>query len=528
MSEASTTLPIEFSESVVSQETTPVGWTTANLGEVGVWTGGGTPSKRNDAFWINGKIPWISPKDMKSFEISRSQDFITGEAIEKSSAKLIKASSVLMVTRSGILQHTFPVGVNSIEVAVNQDLKAITPHTGINEKYVAWYLVANNNKILANCSKDGTTVQSVDTDQLKSLQIPIAPHKEQNRIVSKIDELFSDIEAGERALARARVALERYRKSVLKAAVIGELTKDWREANKNKLEPADKLLERILAARRTAWEEAELAKMKAKGKTPKDDKWKKKYKPPEDPVFSFLRIVPNEWAAGRIDLFGEVQLGRQRAPKHHTGDHMRPYLRVANVFEERIDTSDVKEMNFTPKEYENYKLHRGDILLNEGQSAELVGRPAIYNDEVPGACFTNTLVRYRVFENLTVDFAMLLFRHFMHSGHFTKIARITTNIAHLGTDRFASMKIPCPSAPEQLEIVSRATEAFSKTNHIEAALDKQERKSKALRQSILKSAFEGRLVPQDISDEPASVLLERLKQNAKPITKNKKKRKNTK
>ena len=74
---------------------------------------------------------------------------------------------------------------------------------------------------------------------------------------------------------------------------------------------------------------------------------------------------------------------------------MRPYLRVANVYEDRLDLSDVKQMNFTPNEYETFHLRDGDILLNEGQSIELVGRPAMYRGEVPGACFQNTLVRFR-------------------------------------------------------------------------------------------------------------------------------------
>src|SRR5688572_20174663 len=119
---------------------------------------------------------------------------------------------------------------------------------------------------------------------------------------------------------------------------------------------------------------------------------------------------------------------------------MRPYLRVANVYEDRIDLSDVKEMNFTPDEYVTYKLKYGDILLNEGQSLELVGRPALYRDEIPGACFQNTLVRFRTYPGLEPTFALLVFRYYLHAKRFQQLARWTVNIAHLGASRFAEVE----------------------------------------------------------------------------------------
>jgi type I restriction enzyme, S subunit len=95
-------------------------------------------------------------------------------------------------------------------------------------------------------------------------------------------------------------------------------------------------------------------------------------------------------------------------------------------------------MNFTPEEFKRFELQHGDILLNEGQGKELIGRPAMYHDELPGACFTNTLVRFRCRSGVLPDFAMCVFLHFMKSGDFQRIAKITTNIAHLGAGRFAS------------------------------------------------------------------------------------------
>jgi type I restriction enzyme S subunit len=154
--------------------------------------------------------------------------------------------------------------------------------------------------------------------------------------------------------------------------------------------------------------------------------------------------LPRGWRWARVENVGEVTLGRQRSPRHQHGVHMRPYLRVANVFEDRIDTSDILKMNFEPEEVATYALKFGDILLNEGQSPELVGRPAMYRDEVPGACFQNTLIRFRAGSNVDPDYALLIFRHFMHAGVFRQIARWSTNIAHLGLERFRALPFPLP------------------------------------------------------------------------------------
>lgn len=167
----------------------------AALCDLGEWRGGGTPSKLIDDYW-NGNIPWVSPKDMKQDFIFDAEDHITENAVDNSATKLIPRDSILCVTRSGILAHTFPVAISTVPVTVNQDIKALTPFEGIDARYLAWALRAQGRDILQTCSKDGTTVNSIESSLLYAYRIPVAPQREQLQVVAKLEELFSELDKG--------------------------------------------------------------------------------------------------------------------------------------------------------------------------------------------------------------------------------------------------------------------------------------------------------------------------------------------
>jgi type I restriction enzyme S subunit len=168
---------------------------------------------------------------MKVEIIGSTEDKITPEAVQGSSAKYVPPVSVVMVMRSGILRHSFPVAVTDRVVALNQDLRAITPDKNINANYLARYLRRATRQVLDDCSKDGTTVNSIEISALEKLPVPLAPLAEQESIVARVDALFAHIAEGEAALAAARKGLDAFRRALLKAAVTGDLTRDWREAN---------------------------------------------------------------------------------------------------------------------------------------------------------------------------------------------------------------------------------------------------------------------------------------------------------
>ena len=221
-------------------------------------------------------------------------------------------------------------------------------------------------------------------------------------------------------------------------------------------------------------------------------------------------LLPAGWKVLTVEEAGTVDLGRQRSPKYHTGPNMKPYLRVANVHEDRIDLSDVKEMDFPPEQLARHELRPGDILLNEGQSPEFVGRPAMYRGELPGVCFTNSLIRFRPFDFVDGEYALLVFLRHLRFGCSQREAQITTNIAHMAAGRFKRVEFPVPPLDEQREIVLEVRRQLSLLGAFETALRVALKRSETLRRAILAAAFRGELVPQDPSDEPASELLARI------------------
>ena len=172
---------------------------------------------------------------------------------------------------------------------------------------------------------------------------------------------------------------------------------------------------------------------------------------------------------------------------------MKPYLRVANVFEDRIDTSDVMEMHWPDDTFDRFKLEPGDVLLNEGQSPHLLGRPAIYRGVPSDVAFTNSLLRFRARDEVLPEFALLVFRRHMHAGRFALESRITTNIAHLSAQRLKPIEFPIPPSCEQLSIVNAARTRLGSVARMEDELKRARTRAVGLRRSLLAAAFSGRL-----------------------------------
>lgn len=400
--------------------------------------------------------------------------------------------------------------------AFSNHMTRLRPNTGVDARFLAAQLqYLQQSGYFRHLCVNHVNQASISSNVIgDAVPVLLAPEREQTRIADRIDELFSDLVAGVVALERVKRNLSRYRASLLYAAITGQVTKSWRKQHDKPEETGTELLDRILLERRLMWEQRTLAKYTRADRSPPKN-WRNRYPEPLPPGTlahgASLPELPRTWCWATHDQVGDVQLGRQRAPRHHNGSHMRPYLRVANVYEDRIDTSDVLQMNFTPEEFETYALRHGDILLNEGQSMELVGRPAMYRDELPGGCFQNTLVRQRAIDPLLPEFALIVCLAQFRAGRFRKIASITTSIAHMGAQRFAALEFPLPPIAEQEVIIDTVKEKLSLIDALTIEVDRGLARAARLRQSILKAAFDGKLVPQDPNDEPASVLPERIR-----------------
>lgn len=157
---------------------------TVPLGELVTITGGGTPSRNNPDFY-GGQIPWVTPKDMKSWEILKSQVTITQRGLDNSAARLTPANSVLIVVRSGVLKHTLPVALNRVPIAINQDMKALQCRSDVSPEYLAHFIKASSNTILQWVR--GTTADNFPIQKLEDLPVPLPSLPEQRRIAEVLD-----------------------------------------------------------------------------------------------------------------------------------------------------------------------------------------------------------------------------------------------------------------------------------------------------------------------------------------------------
>ena len=473
----------------------PLSWAMANLGELCLSVEKISPKERPDEPFTYLDIASI---DNSEFRIVSPKTYIGKDAPSRARQRVWSGNTLFSTVRT-YLKNIALVPPELDGQIASTGFCVLNPCNRLVERYLFYYVQHDDFLARLNPIQRGTSYPAVRDLDVLAQTIPLPPLAEQRRIVAEIEAHFTRLDASVAALRRAQANLKRYRASVLKDACEGRLVPTEAELARSEgreYEPAAVLLERILAERRDRWESQE----KRRGK----------YKEPSAPDASVLRALPEGWVWASLESLSEVRLGRQRSPKRATGPNMRQYLRAANVTWDGLDLSDVKEMDFNPSELETYRLEPGDILLGEASgSPDEVGKPAIWEGQVDDCCFQNTLIRVRT-EGELVPY---LFYHLFsdaRSGALGRAAR-GVGIHHLGAERTASWTVALPPLAEQRRIVAEVERRLSVVQQAEATVEASLARAERLRQSILKQAFSGRLVPQDPDDEPASVLLERIK-----------------
>ena len=469
----------------------------------------------------------------QQFELYSVPAFPTGVP-ERSAGSDIGSSKQAVVPDTVLLCRINP-RINRVWlVAPESDLPQIAstewvplkPVSGIVSPFVMHALrtPAVRRYLTANVSGVGGSLMRVRMAALWRTRLPLAPLPEQHRIVAKIEELFAKLDVGIAALKRAEANLERYRASVLKAAAGGRLTEQWRKENPPE-KSGEELLGGILAERRKRWEDEQLAKFEAQGKRPPKN-WNEKYKEPVAPDPSGSAELPVGWCWATVDqLTTRITSGSRGWAKYYDDRGSASFIRIGNVVRGSLspDLTNVQRVS-PPKGAEGRRtmVREGDLVVSI--TADL-GRVSLIPKGIGLAYINQHLALCRPVKGSRShwEYAALFLQSSQGQGALLRRDRGAVK-AGLGLDDIREVAVPLPPLAEQERICATHDSRSAASSAVLVELSRTIARSKALRQSILKHAFEGRLVPQDPDDEPASVLLERMRTEQEGEEKKRKRR----
>ena len=469
----------------------PKGWVWTRLGEISSLAAG-NPAPQGEEYFDNGIYPFVRVQDMgslgNSVYIYDTRDHVNSKAIEK--VRIFPKGSVLF-TKSGMSILLNQRAILGRDMHIVSHIGVSMPLCGIPSEWLYYWLKTIDFKNLTHA----TTLPSLQLSKVQQIPILLPPLPEQQRIVAKIEELLTRLDAGVEALKKIEVQLGRYRQATLKYAFEGKLTKEWREFNKGELEPASVLMERIKEERK------------------KDAKGKYKELPPVDT--SDLPELPEGWIWASFEELAESERNAIKAGPF--GSSLKKEFYVPQGYkiygQEQVIREDPFYGNYYINEERYAKLKScavkpGDMLIS---LVGTIGKVLVLPEAIEPGIINPRLVKFSLEKRLVNNAYIKAYIESSAVRHFFSLSSHGGTMDILNLTILKILPIPLPPLPEQHKIVEEIERCFSVADEIERTVEQSLKQAERLRQSILKRAFEGKLVPQDPTDEPAEILLERIR-----------------
>lgn len=498
-------------------------WIECTIEDVGQVITGGTPSKKKPEFYSQDDYPFYKPTDLNAgIDVKKSKDYLS--TLGYASSRKAYKNSILVTCIGATIGKT---GLIKNDGAFNQQINALLPFEGLSNIFLYYQIIGTVFQQQIKRNAHSTTLPILNKSKFLKLKLKIAPFSIQKAIIKKIEELFSSLNSGIADLKKAQDQLVIYRQAVLKKAFEGELTKDWREKQTN-LPTADELLEQIKEERQkhyekqiVDWKEA-VSFWEKNGKEVKKPAKPQKHKevePLNKTDIAELAFLPKKWKwIKNNELMYYVTSGSRDWKKFYSDTKGTYFVRTGDIKTNKLNLNGAAFVDL-PKNVEGKRslIEKGDLLMTI--TGANVGKIAHVDFEISEAYVSQSVA---LLKYVLKSFSPYLHYYFQSSATGAKfIGAMVYGVGRpvLSLDNMRDAPVSVCSFEEQHQIVQEIESRLSVCDKVEESITESLAKAQALRQSILKKAFEGTLLSEaeiakckaDKEYEPASVLLERIK-----------------